>query len=187
MYKWLYCLLILTGCSSYTPKEKYFNSYLDLRYEGVVRQQLDMSCGLAALSDVLQYRYNEEVYEYHLLEKIEVKPRYSFADIQVLASIYGKKAIPLWMTYDNLLLVNGPAIFYLERKGKKHFVSLLYIDKNTIQLKDPAWGVINYTRTQFEDYWITTSSDKGKVLVFVNGAKESKKREIDKKLVVVDL
>lgn len=184
--KWLVLAIFLTGCSNtspYTSRNTYFTSYIESRFENVNRQQLDMSCGLAALSDVFVYRYGEQITEYELLQKAGLKPRYSFTDLQELARNYGKSSTPVWIEYDKLSLIRGPAIFYLERKGNKHFVSLSYVDKKHIQIKDPAWGVLNYTKEQFEKYWLDNSKGKGRALVFFNASAPSRKFQINNKII----
>lgn len=175
-------MLLMFGCSQSFEKERYFESYLDQRFESVIRQQLDMSCGLAVLSDIFIHRYDENIYEYQLLEKIGLKERYSFSDLKKLSEEYGKKSIPVWMSYDNLLLIKEPAIFYLERKGDKHFVSLSYVDSEHIQIKDPAWGILNYTKNQFENYWLDKDKGKGRVLIFINNSNPAIKKEINQKI-----
>lgn len=175
--------LLILGCSQISDKERHFESYLDQKFKEVVRQQLDMSCGLAALSDIFIHRYNEGVFEYQLIDKVGLKERYSFSDLQKLSEEYNKKSIPVWMTYENLSLIKEPAIFYLERKGDKHFVSLSYVDSDYIQIKDPAWGVLNYTRNQFEGYWLDEDKRKGRVLVFINKSNAAKIKPIHVKLV----
>lgn len=184
--KWLLLAIFLSGCTNVAPRETYFTSYIESKFDSVNRQQLDMSCGLAALSDVFIYRYDEHISEMELLKKAGLKPIYSFVDLQDLAESYGKLAKPIWMEYDKLELISEPAIFYLERKGSKHFVSLSYVDKKHIQIKDPAWGVLNYTREQFEEYWIDKSKGKGRALVFINKAKLSSKFVINDKIVWTD-
>ena len=185
MFSRLFILLVILfmfGCSQSFERERYFKSYLEQRFENVTRQQLDMSCGLAVLSDIFVYRYGENVYEYQLLEKIGLKERYSFSDLKKLSEEYGKKSIPVWMSYDNLLLIKEPAIFYLERKGAKHFVSLSYVDSEHIQIKDPAWGILNYTKSQFENYWLDKDKGKGRVLIFINNSNPAIKKEINQKI-----
>ncbi|EGQ9441174.1 peptidase [Vibrio cholerae] len=184
--KWLLLAIFLSGCANIAPRERHFTSYIESKFYNVNRQQLDMSCGLAALSDVFIYRYNEHISEMELLERAGLKPIYSFLDLQTLAESYGKLAKPIWIEYDKLELITEPAIFYLERKGNKHFVSLSYVDKNHIQIKDPAWGGLNYTREQFEEYWIDKSTGKGRALVFINKARLSSKFVINDKVVWTD-
>lgn len=185
--KWLFLAIFLSGCSNVTPRETYFTSYLESRFDSVNRQQLDMSCGLAALSDIFTYRYKKNITEAQLLERAGAKPSYSFLDLQHLAKSYGKAATPIWIEYSKLKLVNGPTIFYLERKGNNHFVSLLYVDENHIQIKDPAWGVLNYTREQFEEYWLDKETKKGRALIFFNKSIEADKKLISTKIVQYDL
>ncbi|NOI60850.1 C39 family peptidase [Vibrio coralliilyticus] len=185
--KWLLLAIFLSGCSNVAPRETYFTSYLESRFDGVKRQQLDMSCGLAALSDILTYRYSENITEAQLLERAGVKSSYSFLDLQHLAKSYGKTATPVWIEYNKLKLVHGPAIFYLERKGNNHFVSLLFIDENHIQIKDPAWGVLNYTREQFEEYWLDKETNKGRALIFFNKSLDANKNLINTKIIQYDL
>ena len=181
--RWLFLAIFLSGCSNVAPRQVHFTSYIESKFERVNRQQQDMSCGLAALSDIFIHRYNEVITEKELLEKIGVKTIYSFVDLQKLAESYGKIAKPVWIEYNKLKLISGPAIFYLERKGSKHFVSLSHVNKDNIQIKDPAWGILNYTKEQFEEYWLDEYKNKGRALVFINKAKPSTPFTINKKLV----
>ncbi|ELK2036752.1 hypothetical protein RUX70_002806 [Vibrio vulnificus] len=185
-YKWLFLAIFLSGCSNSEPRKKQFTSYIESKFDRVNRQQLDMSCGLSSLSDIFIYRYNENITELELLEKAGLKTIYSFTDLQELAESYGKLTMPIWIEYDKLELIREPAILYIERNGSKHFVSLSYVDGNHIQIKDPAWGILNYTREQFEEYWIDKSKEKGRALIFINQAKLSPKFTINDKIVWVD-
>lgn len=185
----LYLILLLffiTACSTqYKAPSRYFKSYIDLRFNNVVRQQLDMSCGLAALSDVLYFGYDIKVTEFEMIEKIGLKENYSFEDLIILSDNYNKTAIPIWIGYEELNILTRPVILYIERKGVNHFVTLVFVDEYHIQIKDPAWGILNYTREQFESYWLNEAKSKGKVLAFINPSHKYQKVPINKKLIFI--
>jgi len=175
----------MLGCSSeYNDSNRAFESYLDIRFRNVIRQQLDMSCGLAALSDVLYFGYDLKVTEYEMIDRVGLKDSYSFEDLRILSTYYGIYSIPIWISYENLSLLSKPAILFVKRNGVSHFVTLLTIDKYHVQIKDPAWGVLNYTREQFESYWLDDNKLKGRVLAFINDSKEYHRFEINKKLIL---
>ncbi len=184
--RFAYFLIIMTnmcGCSTqYKATDSKFDSYIDIKFNNVVRQQLDMSCGLAALSDVLYFGYDLEVTEFEMIDKIGLKENYSFEDLITISTIYNKTAIALWMRYEDLTLLTRPSIIYIERKGVNHFVTLVSVDRYHIQIKDPAWGVLNYTRDQFESYWLNETKSKGKVLAYIDNSNKYKKVPINKKL-----
>nr|WP_255348817.1 cysteine peptidase family C39 domain-containing protein [Photobacterium sp. SKA34] len=97
----------------------------------MVRQQLDMSCGMAVISNILTYEYGQNVPEEELIEKIGIKPRYSFIDIQNLALNYEKKHACLDEVRE-FKLNKKPCCFIFRKAWEKHFVSLSRLDNNYI-------------------------------------------------------
>jgi len=182
--------LFVSSCSIEKNKKyrenNHFKSYIDLKFSEVVRQDFDVSCGLASLTGVLIDGYGVDVTEGELLDIIGLKINYSFSDLKYLAGEYNKISLPLWMTYEKLMSIESPAILYIKRKGIDHFVSLNHIDEFTIQIKDPAWGMLNYTREQFESYWVIDNNEMGKVLVFISQSKKFEKEPIYTKLININ-
>ncbi|CED60695.1 peptidase, C39 family [Moritella viscosa] len=182
--------LFVSSCSIEKNKKyrenNHFKSYIDLKFSEVVRQDFDVSCGLASLTGVLIDGYGVDVTEGELLDIIGLKINYSFSDLKYLAGEYNKISLPLWMTYEKLMSIESPAILYIKRKGIDHFVSLNHIDEFTIQIKDPAWGMLNYTREQFESYWAIDNNEMGKVLVFISQSKKIEKEPIYTKFININ-
>jgi len=182
--------LFVSSCSIEKNKKyrenNHFKSYIDLKFSEVVRQDFDVSCGLASLTGVLIDGYGVDVTEGELLDIIGLKINYSFSDLKYLAGEYNKISLPLWMTYEKLMSIESPAILYIKRKGIDHFVSLNHIDEFTIQIKDPAWGMLNYTREQFESYWVIDNNEMGKVLVFISQSKKFEKEPIYTKFININ-
>lgn len=87
---------------------------------------------MAVLSNILTYEYGQNVPEEELIEKIGIKPRYLFIDIQNLALNYEKNHACLDEVREFKLNKKKPAVLNLERHGKKHFVSLSRLDNNYI-------------------------------------------------------
>lgn len=142
-------------------------SWREIRDDGIVKQRFDFSCGASALANVLG-RFGFYVSEEEVIGHIGLKDQYSFSDLAKAASEYAVSASGFATDYDGLMLIEYPAILYLERFQNGHFVVLSNIDNDYISIVDPAWGRLILSRKLFESYWYTRNDVKhpGKVVVF---------------------
>lgn len=143
-----------------------YASYIESRFDGIEKQKYDSTCGVASLSSILKHNFSIEKNELELLNYFELKPEYSFLDLALVAEKFGINTIGVKVTSSQLNEIRSPTILYLKRFGKGHFVILKGIDDLWVQIEDPAWGNLNYTRNQFNRYWLQPDG-MGRALIFI--------------------
>jgi len=157
--------------------------WLALRDHALERQQLDYSCGAAALATLLQVLLAEPVSEASLLalhyQRVGhpldatagtgVRGRdsaswyLSLADLSALAQGFGIDALALTLTPQRLAELRVPAIAYLIDGDQPHFVVLRGTspDGDRFALADPAWGNRSVRRADFLRQWLQGSAGEG--------------------------
>lgn len=141
-------------------------TYVERKFHGERQQLYDNTCGLASVRFVLNKYYNVSVTEVELISKVDIKPEYSFLDLTTLSKVLGLNVFGVKITINQLKEIHSPAILHINRLGKGHFVVFLGVNSQLVQLYDPAWGYINYTRGQFENYWLHNGRF-GRALIFL--------------------
>jgi predicted double-glycine peptidase len=146
-----------------------------LRDEHVVKQRFDFSCGAAALATLLRYGFNEAVTEAQILLELfnrlsEDEKRtarsfgFSLLDLQQVAQGRGYIAQGFRLEPDQLPLVNGPVIVFIEPRGYKHFAVLRGVRGDRVYLADPSLGNIRMPVYAFLEAW---RGNDGKGIIFV--------------------
>lgn len=136
-------------------------SLKEARFQTVVPQQYDFSCGSAALATLLTYHYGAPVTEAQAFEsmyKVGDQPKihkegFSLLDMKRFLESIGIKADGFEMDVDRLAEVGIPAIVLLDVGGYKHFVVVKGIRGDEIVVGDPAQGVHILSRRDFEAMW----------------------------------
>ncbi|MEQ1962829.1 cysteine peptidase family C39 domain-containing protein [Xenorhabdus khoisanae] len=139
--------------------------YVSNRFIEGERQHYDNTCGISSLIHVIK-DYNIVKSELELIEEVGVKPEYSFLDLNNLAGKFNIKTIGVKVSIEQLTRVKSPTILYINRFGKDHFVVLKGINNEWVQVYDPAWGMLNYTISQFTRYWLQ-EDNFGRALIFL--------------------
>lgn len=150
-------------------------SLKDLRDQEVVKQRFDFSCGAAALATLLRYGYAEDVTEavimaalFDLPTEAEREERrrtgFSLLDLQRVAEARGYVAQGFRLEADQLPLLGGPVIVFIEPRGYKHFAVLRGVRGNRAYLADPSRGQIRQPAYAFHDSWV---QDDGTGIIFV--------------------
>ena len=135
-------------------------SWKTLRDERVVKQDLDYSCGAAALATLLSEYYRQPVSEAELLKAMDKGDgRASFDDMQRALPAFGFKAQGFAASYAQLARLKMPVVVYLKHRKDDHFSVLRGIDGNTVWLADPSLGNRSYSRAQFLHMWETRNDD----------------------------
>lgn len=153
-----------------------FRDWVALRDAGVIRQQEDYSCGLAALATLLTYDYGRAVSEPELLQRLlqrlpdraeEVRAGgVSLQDLSVLAADYGYASAGVSITPEALLTLRWPAVAYLEVQGMPHFVVLRRVEADgAVQIADPSWGNRRLLAFRFAGQFFTASDGRGRLLL----------------------
>ena len=172
--KTVFCLLplsFLIGCVSDIPKPDYQlgdkSSLQAIRWAGVVKQDLDFSCGIASIATILKYHFGEEdVTEKKLLEDFFEK-----LSEEELGEVFEKGAslaqlgdllldkgfvIRNWeLSIEELQKQTGavPAIVYLETPHFRHFAVVRGVSEYQVWLADPARGNVKLTIDGFLTEW----------------------------------
>lgn len=165
-------LLSLVGCvNTDLPKPDYQfgdNSSLQaIRWAGVVKQDLDFSCGIASIATILKYHFGEEdVTEKELLEDFFEK-----LSEEELSEVFEKGAslaqlggllldrglaiqnLRLDIAYLQILTQLVPAIVYLETPHFRHFAVVRGVSEYQVWLADPARGNVKLTIDGFLTEW----------------------------------
>ncbi len=158
-----------------------FRNWVALRDAGVVRQERDFSCGLAALATYLSYYLRTPVSEAELLALLDRsgdnwglpagwrEQGVSYAVLRQLARHYGLEGVGMSVTPELLGSLTVPAIVRLEVHGVAHFSVLRGIDRaGRVQLADPSWGNQRLSREAFLPLWLDPAlgGDAGTLMLF---------------------
>ena len=150
-------------------------SMRDLRDQNIVKQRFDFSCGAAALATILRYGFGETVTERQLLiELFDLLPEeeetvtrsegFSLLDLQRVAQARGYSAQGFRLEPDQLALLGGPVIVFIEPRGYRHFAVLRGVRGDRVHLADPARGNIRMPAYTFLEDWL---QDDGTGIIFV--------------------
>lgn len=136
-------------------------SLREARFQTVIRQQYDFSCGSAALATLLHYHYgmptNEEAIFRNMYENgdqaVIRQAGFSLLDMRSFLARVGLRADGYEVTLDKLTELSVPAIVLINTKGYRHFVVIKGIRGDEILVGDPALGTRVYDREDFEAIW----------------------------------
>lgn len=143
-------------------------SWKQQKDEGVVKQDLDYSCGASSLATVLTYFYQKPTSERQILDDMALSDAMaSFADLAAVSQKYGFVAKGVATDYDTLAKLQIPAIVYLQHRRSDHFSVVRAIDGDKVHLADSSWGNRTLSRRQFENMWRPKANAKlqGRVLL----------------------
>lgn len=157
-------------------RSDHFQSWIERRDEGVVKQRLDYSCGIAALATLLRLQSIANPSEAQLIERFaaqldtadnaaiqrRLQSGYSLADLAALAAAYGAKPIALRLNAAQLRGLKIPVIARLQVDTGAHFTVLAPPDSRSVSvvsLADPSWGNRRMLRHQFLDLWLEAGGE----------------------------
>jgi predicted double-glycine peptidase len=164
-------LLGIGGCGHLDPGGKQVtmlahprHSLKQLRDQYVVKQQLDYSCGSAALATLMIYYFGHQTSEPAILkmlfepmseeERKEKSQRgFSLLDLKHVANRMGFQAEGFRLSADQLVQLSAPVIVYLEAEGYKHFAVYRGMSWRRVYLADPARGNLRLSRERFLEEW----------------------------------
>lgn len=131
------------------------------KFDGVVRQQFDFSCGSAALATLLSHHYGRpttetdaftRMWEVGDQERIK-KLGFSLLEMKKYLEELGLKADGFKLTLDRVQEIGVPGIALIEVRGYRHFVVIKGVDDRRVLVGDPSSGVVSRSRKEFEDHW----------------------------------
>lgn len=140
---------------------KPLRSWKDMKFDGLVRQRTDFSCGAAVLATVFNEAYGKHTTEGQVLvnmlkvaDPAIVKDKgFSLLDMKNYVNGLGFGAEGYKVDFDALQHLKVPGIVLLNLKGYHHFVVVRKATADLVQLADPALGNRVMTRGQFEHAW----------------------------------
>jgi predicted double-glycine peptidase len=150
-------------------------SMKDLRDANVVRQRFDFSCGAAALATMLRFGFGEEVTEGRILDELfgllsedeQATARetgFSLLNLQQVAQARGYRAAGFRLQPDQIAMLGGPVIVYIEPRGYRHFAVLRGVRGDRVYLADPSRGNIRMPVYAFMETWVQAD---GTGIIFV--------------------
>jgi len=164
----------------------------EFRYNNVIRQAYDYSCGSAALTTLLDFYLGRNFQERQVMEgllqfgdseKIVARRGFSLLDMKRLVTALGHPSGGFRAEREDLVKLDHPAIAPIEYAGFKHFIVVRAVKDGHVYVADPALGNISFTLTRFMEIW-----DRNVLfIVFPNGHKPVGGLEVrDEDLRVID-
>ena len=174
----LVAMLAMSGCTSVTKDESApvwlgavsanttvmavsLTSWKDLRFENLVRQETDFSCGAAVMATIFNYAFDRQTTEQQVLVNMLriadpdiVRQRgFSLLDMKNYAQSIGYEAKGYRVDYATLEALEVPSIALLDIRGYKHFVVVRRAWPDRVAIGDPALGNRTMRRADFESAW----------------------------------
>jgi len=155
-------------------------SIVGRRFETVVRQQYDFSCGSAALATLLSFHYDDPQSEQRVFlgmwqggdRALIRRQGFSLLDMKRYLMARGIPADGYKVTAAQIVRAGVPGIALIDFNGYKHFVVVKGIDRGTVLLGDPSLGLRRETLHTFGRQW-------NGVLFVVNARPELAKRHFN--------
>jgi predicted double-glycine peptidase len=138
-------------------------SFSEQKFNNIVKQEHDFSCGSAALATVLNYYLNENLSEKQVIrglmefgDKDQIKELRAFSlwDMQQFLDAIGYKSGGYKATMEDLTNKDHwPCIIPINVYNYKHFVVLKGIYKDHVFVADPFIGNSSYSMAKFKKIW----------------------------------
>jgi predicted double-glycine peptidase len=140
---------------------KQIKSLRDLRYQNVVRQEWDFTCGAAALSTILQYVYGRTASERDIIAdmlkhtdaKTVQQNGFSLLDMKKYVERAGLRGRGYQIDRNSLLTLKIPVIALQTTRGFPHFVVVKRIQDGVAYIADPALGNRQMPLDEFVAAW----------------------------------
>ena len=158
-------LQVNTGNISFQKKVKTFK---DLKFQNIVRQTKDYSCGAASLATILTYYFGKETAEEEVLNSIlskadsiqidRIKDKgLSLLDLKKYGESLGYKVRGYKLPDHHLIKkLKRPAIALIDHKGLSHFVVIKGTVGEDVFIADPARGNMIIRLKEFGNIWENT-------------------------------
>lgn len=149
------------------------SSIKTLNQEAVTMQNLDYSCGSAALATLMKYYFNDDVTEMTLLEEVKTlfsqkdfsvieENGLSFKELEQIAAARGYQFASVQLQPTALAKLSGPILVYVEPNNYRHFAILRGTVNGRVYLADPSRGNISMPIEEFSQEWSGKSLILGK-------------------------
>lgn len=141
--------------------QKNIISMREAKYEDMVPQRTDFSCGAAAIATILKYAYNQEITEDEVIEGLmkvsdleTVRQKgFSLLDMKRYSESIGMRARGYKVESSTLDKIRIPIIVLIDYKGYKHFVVVKKATPDQVYVADPALGNRIIKRQDFDASW----------------------------------
>jgi predicted double-glycine peptidase len=132
-----------------------------MKFDDLVKQQTDFSCGAAALATIFNYAYGRTTTEQQVLVNMMkvadpdlVREKgFSLLDMKNYVRAIGMSGEGYAVDFDALPSLKVPAIVLIEIRGYKHFVVLRKVQGESVHIGDPALGNRVMSSSRFRDAW----------------------------------
>lgn len=136
-------------------------SVQERRFERIVRQQYDFSCGSAALATLLTFHYDDPTpeqtafkYMYERGDQAKIaQVGFSLLDMKNYLQEEGYEADGYKAPLETLAEAKVPAIALVSVKGYRHFVVVKGLEGDKVLVGDPALGLRKLPRAEFDEMW----------------------------------
>jgi hypothetical protein len=136
-------------------------SFRAQKFEQVVPQHYDFSCGAAALATLLKYHYDINVTEQKVLDSMFAvgnqdkirKQGFSLLDMKNYLHTIGLPADGYKVSIKSISKVGVPGIVLINANGYMHFVVVKGISDKHVLLGDPALGMRKVSMDTFLSMW----------------------------------
>ncbi|WP_420591058.1 C39 family peptidase [Bacterioplanoides sp.] len=144
------------------------------KFNNVVRQAYDYSCGSAALTTLLDFYLGRNFQERQVMEgllrfgeteRIVQRRGFSLLDMKRLVTALGHPSGGFKAEASDLIELDHPAIAPIEYAGFKHFVVIRTVYEGRVYVADPALGNLSFTLNRFLEIW----DNNVLFIVFPNG------------------
>lgn len=131
------------------------------KFQTVIRQKYDFSCGSAALATLLSFHYGEVRTEEEVFlgmwrdgdrEAIR-RVGFSLLDMKRYLAATGFRSDGFKVSLDQVVKTGIPGIALVDLAGYRHFVVVKGIDADTVLIGDPALGMRTMSRRDFAGVW----------------------------------
>ncbi|SDI91512.1 C39 family peptidase [Billgrantia gudaonensis] len=145
-----------------TNVTKQVQSMKELKFENLVAQETDFSCGAASLATILKYAYGRsDVTEETVLQGMfEIsdaeqakKMGFSLLDLNNYVETVGLRGRGYKIDEPALDTVSIPVIVLLDLDGYQHFVVMKKVVGDRVYIGDPALGNKVMDRSEFVEAW----------------------------------
>lgn len=132
-----------------------------MKFQNIVRQQADFSCGAAVMATIFNHAYGHKTTERQVLVNmlkiadpdIVRKKGFSLLDMKNYAKSVGMAAEGYRADYATLAQLNIPIIVLIDVRGYKHFVIVRKIFGDQVAIGDPALGNRVMSKSEFATAW----------------------------------
>lgn len=144
------------------PEQVALRPQSEFKFDNIVHQAYDYSCGSAALTTVLRYHLGYEVTEQQAMEgmltygesdKIVARRGFSLLDMKRYVATLGSKSAGFRGELSDLATLKDPAIVPIDYAGFKHFVVFRGLRDGRVFLADPAMGHLVLSASEFASLW----------------------------------